>query len=362
MKKKIILLHEGDFPPVTGGEYVINTIYEILKKRFFVKNVSISPTVRRLKHTYKLPYIVAKNYVDFGILISSKFYRKNELVFTSWNPYFPVLGDLAYYQPEAGMLNPLSFTFREFTLKNFGYNVLDVLTRLCKYPFSKISKRYYTFMVNSKFTAKLLEEAYGANSFVIYPSVPHLQKLLKADLKTKENMVLSVGRVVRRKNFELIGEIASKLKNTKFVLIGPPSTETSKVLRSIRKKLKENNVQNFAYLGRVSDEDKMKLMSKAKILLHPTRYEMFGLAIVEGMAAGCLPVVHNSGGPKEFVPSNCLFESTGEAIEKISEGLSSWSASTAEEMRYIASNFSNENFSRNIIKTVEMCFEKKLSS
>jgi glycosyltransferase involved in cell wall biosynthesis len=362
MKKKILLLHEGNFPPVTGGEYVINTIYKILSERFFVKSVSISSAVWRLRRTYKLPYLLAKNYVDFRLLCSPKFYRKYALVFTSWNPYFPVLGDLAYYQPEAGMLNPISFTFREFTLPNFGYNILDVVTRLFKYLFSKVSKNYYSFIANSKFTAELLKEAYGVNSRVIYPPIPNLQELMKADIQNKENIVLCVGRVVRRKDFELIGEIASKLKTAEFVLIGPPSDETDEILRSIRKKLKENNVQNFVYLGWVSDEEKVRLMSRAKILLHPTRYEMFGLAIVEGMAAGCLPVVHNSGGPKEFVPSNCLFESAEEAIEKISEGLNSWSASTAEEMRSIASNFSNENFSKKIIKTVEMCLERKLSS
>lgn len=360
MKKKILLLHEGNFPPITGGDYVILKIYEILKKNFFVRNISVCSAIRRLKRTCKIPHILAENYVDiFAILHSPKFYKKYDLVFTSWNPYFPVLGDLVYYQPEAGMLNPISFTFREFKFQNFGYNVLDVSIRLSKYTFSKVSSKYYTFIANSKFTAELLKETYNVNPLVLYPPIPNLSKYLKIDLEHKKNIVLSVGSVVQRKNFELIGDIAPKIRNAKFVLIGPSSSETSEIIRVIRKKLKDKNVRNFVYLGKVSEKDKLKLMSQAKILLHPARYEMFGLAIVESMAAGCIPVAHNSGGPKEFVPSRWLFNNVEEAIEKISEGLNARSLNTADEMRRIASGFSNEFFSRKIIEIVDSCSNKR---
>jgi len=43
-------------------------------------------------------------------------------------------------------------------------------------------------------------------------------------------------------------------------------------------------------LGKVSEEEKVRLMRSADCLVYPTRYESFGLPPLEAMAAGC-PVV-----------------------------------------------------------------------
>jgi glycosyltransferase involved in cell wall biosynthesis len=50
-------------------------------------------------------------------------------------------------------------------------------------------------------------------------------------------------------------------------------------------------------LPNVSEDLKIELMAKAIIYLHPMKYEHFGIAVVEAMAAGLLPIVHKSGGP-----------------------------------------------------------------
>ena len=46
------------------------------------------------------------------------------------------------------------------------------------------------------------------------------------------------------------------------------------------------------------------LLSRAKVFFHPRPNEHFGIATVEAMAAGCLPVVHGSRGPLEVVVKN----------------------------------------------------------
>ncbi len=49
------------------------------------------------------------------------------------------------------------------------------------------------------------------------------------------------------------------------------------------------------------------LLAKAKVYVHCAQNEHFGITIVEAMAAGCVPVVHNSGGPKEIVSDDVGF-------------------------------------------------------
>jgi glycosyltransferase involved in cell wall biosynthesis len=45
--------------------------------------------------------------------------------------------------------------------------------------------------------------------------------------------------------------------------------------------------------------------------------EHFGIAPVEGLASGCITLVHNSGGMKEFIPQEFRWENYDELKEKI---------------------------------------------
>ena len=45
--------------------------------------------------------------------------------------------------------------------------------------------------------------------------------------------------------------------------------------------------------------------------------EHFGIAPVEGLASGCVTIVHNSGGMKEFIPEEFRWENYDDLKEKI---------------------------------------------
>jgi glycosyltransferase involved in cell wall biosynthesis len=45
--------------------------------------------------------------------------------------------------------------------------------------------------------------------------------------------------------------------------------------------------------------------------------EHFGIAPIEGIASGCITLVHNSGGMKEFIPEEFRWESYDDLKEKI---------------------------------------------
>jgi glycosyltransferase involved in cell wall biosynthesis len=51
--------------------------------------------------------------------------------------------------------------------------------------------------------------------------------------------------------------------------------------------------------------------------------EHFGISIVEAMALGCIPVVHDSGGMREFVPTQYRYRTIEQAAEKITATFSS---------------------------------------
>jgi glycosyltransferase involved in cell wall biosynthesis len=97
-------------------------------------------------------------------------------------------------------------------------------------------------------------------------------------------------------------------------------------------------------------EQKVDLLKKAKLYLHTMEGEHFGISIVEAMALGCLPIVHDSGGMREFVPAQYRYTSIEQAAKKVSTEINGWTFNKAQEMNEIASQFSIQKFSEHFME------------
>ena len=116
---------------------------------------------------------------------------------------------------------------------------------------------------------------YGPSLAETYPS-PH---------------VLFLGQLKERKGYDTLARampiVLQRCPTTTFLFAGQnPARATH--LTSI---CEENgSINNLVLLGKVGEEDKVRLMRSADCLVYPTRYESFGLPPLEAMAARC-PVV-----------------------------------------------------------------------
>jgi glycosyltransferase involved in cell wall biosynthesis len=192
---------------------------------------------------------------------------------------------------------------------------------------------------------------FNKDSTVVYPPVP--TSLYNVESACKRNLVLSVGRVDPEKRFDLIGSIGTKIPEAKFVLVGGAGPTGRRIVEGIRERFRRAGLaDNFAYLGRVAEPEKRELLLKAKVLLHPAPYESFSITIVEAMAAGAIPIAHNSGGTPEVVKEDNLFTTSEEAVERIKNALSIGS-DAAKENRDIASRFSEERFEKELLAVVD---------
>ena len=99
-----------------------------------------------------------------------------------------------------------------------------------------------------------------------------------------------------------------------------------------------------------------KLLLRCKVYLHPKINEHFGISIVEAMSCGCLPVVHNSGGPREFVPKDFRFDEMREAALKIDKAIENWSSQEAWKISKYAKKFSENSFSEEFTKLFNYYF------
>jgi len=202
-------------------------------------------------------------------------------------------------------------------------------------------------LANSYYTAGEIRKYSGKAVEVLYPPFSSsISAIGKDTIKSpQENLVVTTSRLETNKLLERIPQIAAQTdKNIQFAVIGRLCNKaTLSNLQTIVKKL--GLTERVKFYPNASAETKIDLLKRAKVYLHTMVGEHFGISIVEAMALGCVPIVHNSGGMTEFVPAQYRYENLQEAANKISREIGNWSTQEADEMKQIADRFSIANFS-----------------
>ncbi|RLE94663.1 MAG: glycosyltransferase family 1 protein [Thermoprotei archaeon] len=118
-----------------------------------------------------------------------------------------------------------------------------------------------------------------------------------------EKIIMFVGRLVYEKGLDLLIEAfnilvnKSKRDDIKLVIAGDgPMREY--LISMVYKYGLENKVY---FTGRIDDNELFSLMKVSYVGVFPSRYEPFGIAVLEAMACGLPVIVPNYGGPNEVV-------------------------------------------------------------
>jgi len=166
----------------------------------------------------------------------------------------------------------------------------------------------------SDFTRQFVRERWGRESTTLYPPCPiDLHNNLRVP---KQDLVVTVGRIAPEKRIGLFLEMARRLPAVDFAIVGSIATER----RSYYDSLSAGAPSNVSFV--VSPLRKVReLLGRAKVYVHTAQNEHFGITIVEAMAAGCVPVVNDSGGPREIVSDDVGYRwnSVNAAVGKILE-------------------------------------------
>jgi glycosyltransferase involved in cell wall biosynthesis len=238
---------------------------------------------------------------------------------------------------------------------DYNYKLYQSLERALRFRAS-----HKLFLANSFFTAQATRKQFGVNPVVIYPPVDLKNSGgLKSDIN-KKNLVLTISQFSPGKELEKIPSMARNI-DANFVILGSMYDEAS--YRRVRRLIKNYDLKDrVTTITNAPFRVKMELLQKAKVYLHTMPFEHFGISIVEGMGAGCIPVVHDSGGPKEYVPREWRYNGVEDAVQKIKQALHSWSPSVAQSMKTIAYQFREERFQNEFSTTLRSYLMKKAVS
>jgi glycosyltransferase involved in cell wall biosynthesis len=202
-------------------------------------------------------------------------------------------------------------------------------------------------LCNSNYTQNAIMEHWKRDADVVYPPVDI--KDFTPDQKVP--MVVTVGCFAPLKNFEMVIQVAKQMPHVKFVIAGRKELNDP-----YYNKIVASKPDNVDLNVNVTRNNISVLLGKAKIYLNSSINETFGISVVEAMAAGCIPIAYNKGGPKESMGSyGFLYNNVEECVKAIDEALQS--EINPHDIAEHAKIFSADNFKKNFIATIEKnCF------
>lgn len=174
-------------------------------------------------------------------------------------------------------------------------------------------------LTNSSFSAEIIANAYSIRPQVLFPPV----NTRMFHPSTKENLVVSTGRFVPEKRFEILVEAFKGIrKNVRCIIIGSIGGNRVHQSRLYVARLMKM-IEGFDLSDRVEllvncpFDLLVKTLSRAKVYVHCLENEHFGISIVESMAAGCVPIVHRSGGAYHDITDHDIYGFSFETINEL---------------------------------------------
>jgi glycosyltransferase involved in cell wall biosynthesis len=317
MKHKLVYIQTCR-EPLTGGELVEKEILATLRDTGLVDVIDFTIVLRASQYEggqiNRIGTLIL-SCVRLFLLSIRAIFDKDYLLYDY---------DIRYVQPPANLRLVRKDHFRYYgeQLIRFSTGLLRMANR----------KKLRLHLFNSNWTKTRCGGTNDGNGVILYPPVrpyPSLEEKVK-------NLVLTVARFSPAKELDVVGRMSEVLESHQFVVIGFNSRRHNSYLEYLR-----GTYPRITFLENASDEIKRAWLAKAEFYLSVTTEEPFGMAIVEGMGSGCIPVVHDSGGAMEFVPQEFRFRTFDEAVQLLTVTDRSHSVDIITKL---ASEFSPDRF------------------
>ena len=197
------------------------------------------------------------------------------------NNEYQVLGLLSFWYNECGWIGK---KFGEKNgIKHYGWILGQDARKQNKYP-GRLKPKPNELIALSDFIQDEFEKNHGTRPFTVI--TPGVALDLSSPLQEKDIDVLAVGSLIPLKQWgiliEIIAEIKKSSSNIKAMLIGD-GPEKEKLQALVSKLALENNI---TLTGELPHDEVLKFMQRAKVFLHPSSYEGFGVVCLEALSGG----------------------------------------------------------------------------
>ena len=165
---------------------------------------------------------------------------------------------------------------------------------------------------SSVFETMLIAETYKIDENKIKKITPGVdRKIFIPDLSVeKENIILSIGRIQEQKGqlqtIEFLNNFKKIQNDFKCYFIGGPSGKHgNEYLHELKQTIKDFNLdKHVEFLGDLPQTEIIELFKKAKLLIHTSKFETFGLVAIEANTMGVPVLTTNNGSLMEIIENN----------------------------------------------------------
>ncbi|KAF9335904.1 asparagine-linked glycosylation protein [Podila minutissima] len=243
----------------------------------------------------------------------------------------------------------------------------------------------HVVMSNSSWTKGHIDSLWSIQSTVVYPPCD-TNAFNQSALRNRERIILSVAQFRPEKGhglqLEALGELLKSHPEYKrqegvenplavqLVMLGSARNASDQArIQQLKDKSVELGISdNVTFVVNAPFSELQSWLARAKIGIHAMLDEHFGIGIVEYMAAGLIPVAHNSGGPKMDIvrpfnnaPTGYLATTAQEFAEALEKVLVA-DESSLLDMQLRARDSVQERFSEKVFgDQIQKCLHQVLS-
>ncbi len=288
----------------------------------FPKEVVVHSLGRRIE--VKPPFTIYKRHRNFVKLL--KHYRgqlQYDYLFStqSSSPFEPVFLNEAKKNIAYVHFPEIHYDYDHSRLKRKVY--LWLFKRWVEQGIGKLDMVF----CNSNYTKENIVQYWKSrcaiDPIVVYPPVNLDRFWSDKPLAKRRKRVVYVARFIAAKRHEIMKQLAVDLPAFEFVSVGG-LIDADKTWFD---RFKENLPTNYSVKTNLPGPHLLEVLHDSRVYVHLMEGEHFGIAPVEGLASGCVTIVHNSGGMKEFIPEEFRWETYDNLKLKIVKFMEAESAS-----------------------------------
>ncbi len=203
-----------------------------------------------------------------------------------------------------------------------------------------------TFLSLSSALVRELEQNGHPGAELVYPSYG-----IGFHPRPKKNQVVYVTFLAPQKRLEHFLEVARKVPKYRFYIVGRDTKDFDRFYGGYAHRVLANLPDNVEYIeGRIRDMP--QLLEESRIYLHTSIEPGVGMAVIEALTAGCMPVAPSEGGAGEVLRAARV----GHTYDKIDDAASF----IESEMENKDSNLSPETISEKATVFSPEAFQQRI--
>ncbi len=260
------------------------------------------------------PFTIYKRHRNFAKLL--KKYRsqlKYDYLFStqSSSPFEPVFLNKAKKNIAYVHFPEIHYDYARGTMKRKLY------LWLFKYWVEQGIEKLDMVFCNSNYTKEAIQRYWGSHGvkepIIVYPAVNLDKFWCDKPLSARMKRVVYVARFITVKRHDIMKQLARDLPEVEFISVGGLVDAE----KSWFDRFSADLPPNYKVMTNLPGSVLLDILQGSRIYVHLMEGEHFGIAPVEGLASGCVTIVHNSGGMKEFIPEEYRWDSYDDLKQKI---------------------------------------------